>query len=273
MAIRDILIQVGAGPHETERLALAADLAERLGAALHGVHIEGPRLADLAGGGADLAWMASNEVQRIAREQEAEETRRAEAAHRIFEGVIGESPVSDWSDLAWASDAWTLRARLADLIIVGATDDPLLAAPLSPDRLACASGRPVLILPPVKGAVGHRLLIAWNGGREAARALHDAMPLIEQAQAVSVVAIETAEAPAPDLDELAAHLQAHGVTPRLVRKRGADAAALLLEEARSQGADLIIMGVYGRSRLTEWVLGGVSRDMLRQSQVPVLISH
>ncbi len=273
MAWRDILIQVGSSPREGERLACAAELAKRLGARLRGVHLRGPRLIDVAGGSPDPGWMVSAEVQRVSLEQEAEEIQSAEQARKLFQAVVGDSLASGWMDGEWSAEAWVAQARCADLTIVGAPGDAELYAPLSPDRLAAISGRPVLILPPTAGAIGRHVLVAWNGGREATRAISDAMPLIEQADAVTVVSVETAEATAADDLALTAHLQAHGVAAALLRRTGPNPAVVLRREALARGADLIVMGVYGRSRMAEWVLGGVSRAMLRDPPLPILISH
>ncbi|HEY2659916.1 MAG TPA: universal stress protein [Caulobacteraceae bacterium] len=274
MTWRDILIQVGSDPREAERLALAADLAERLGARLRGAHLRGPRLIDVAGASPDPSWMVSTEVQRVAQEQEAEETQGAEQARETFQSVVGRDLTSNWIDLEWSLEAWIAQARCADLTIVGATGDTRLYSPMSPDRLAAVSGGPVLILPPTAdGPIGHRVLCAWNGGREASRALKDAMPLLELAEAVTVLSVETAEAAPVDDAGLGAHLQAHGVAATLVQRRGSNPAAILRREALSRAADLIVMGVYGRSRMAEWVLGGVSRAMLCDPPLPLLISH
>jgi nucleotide-binding universal stress UspA family protein len=272
MAIRDILIQVGGAPGEAARLAHALDFARRLGAGLTGAHIHAPRFADMTGSGGDMSWLAAPDLQRIVAEQEALETRAAAEARRLFESVAGAAAEGRWRTLDWSSEELLAQARLVDLVIAGPVSDPTLASPLSPDRLACAAGRPVLILPPDQ-PIGRRVLVAWNGGREAARALHDALPILSLAEAVSVISVETAEAHLGEDSDLKAHLSAHGISAKLVRRRGADPARLIREEARSFGADLLVMGVYGRSRVSEWVLGGVSRALLHEPALPVLISH
>jgi len=142
-------------------------------------------------------------------------------------------------------------------------------------------GAPLLVIPAARltDDIGKRVLIAWNGGREAARSVRDALPLLVSARDVSVVSIVEPRAMATDgsrtYGELRAYLAAHGVDARFKRLDAANipAAERLLSEAANAGADLIVMGGYGHARLREWVLGGVTRRMLESMTVPVLMSH
>lgn len=143
------------------------------------------------------------------------------------------------------------------------------------------SGRPIMIVPPSwKGEqIGKRVVVAWNGKRESARALADAIPLLEGAEAVYVVTIDAKPAidgvgPAPG-EDITAHLARHGLKVELrnLDGRGQDETQTLIGEARAVDADLIVMGGYGRARLSEMVFGGVTRAMAEQSPIPVLMSH
>jgi nucleotide-binding universal stress UspA family protein len=143
------------------------------------------------------------------------------------------------------------------------------------------SGRPVLMTPPDWNGetIGKRILVAWNGKRESARALADAMPFLESADHVILATIDakpdvSGVGPAPGAD-IAAHLARHGVKVELrnLDGLGGDAADMLIAEARASDADLIVMGGYGRPRLSEYVFGGVTRTMAAKSPVPVLMSH
>lgn len=143
------------------------------------------------------------------------------------------------------------------------------------------SGRPVLLVPPDwKGStIGKRTLIAWNGKRESARSLADASPFLEDAQAIALVTIdakpsESGLGPAPGAD-IAAHLARRDLKVELrnLDGLGRDEADVLIAEARAFEADLIVMGGYGRPRLSEMVFGGMTRTMATKSPVPVLMSH
>jgi nucleotide-binding universal stress UspA family protein len=181
-----------------------------------------------------------------------------------------------------AVDAAIAHARCADLCV--------LAQPRGDDahkgfanELAHAvvmqSGRPALVVPfaGVTSDIGRRVLIAWKGARESARAAADALPFLKRAEDVVVVAVV-----APGADEepragadVAAWLAHHGVRAQLRHEvaEDVDAGNLLLSRAADMSSDLIVMGAYSRPRLSEVVLGGVTRLMLQAMTVPVLMSH
>lgn len=143
------------------------------------------------------------------------------------------------------------------------------------------SGRPVLLVPPDwKGKpIGRKIVVAWNGKRESARALADAAPLLETAEEVTLVTIDAKPSyegvgPAPGVD-IAAHLARRGLKVELrnLDGLGRGEADTLIAGARAADADLIVMGGYGRARLSEMVFGGMTRDMAAKSPLPVLMSH
>jgi nucleotide-binding universal stress UspA family protein len=129
------------------------------------------------------------------------------------------------------------------------------------------------------GSIGRRVLIGWNGSPEAARAVHDALPLMVGAEAVTVVTIDPEGGPGANEEgpgaDIARHLARHGLPVMVRRVTGPAAAAgdLLLNEAADLGADLIVMGAFGHSRLREFVLGGATRTLLAQMTAPVLMAH
>lgn len=143
------------------------------------------------------------------------------------------------------------------------------------------SGRPVLLVPPSwKGLeLGRNVVVAWNGKREAARALADAAPLLDKADLVTIMTVDAQPSvdgvgPAPGAD-IAAHLARRGlrVEVRNLDGLGRDSSDILMEGAARIGADLIVMGGYGRARLREWIFGGVTRAVIENAQVPVFMSH
>ncbi|MEA2756193.1 MAG: hypothetical protein QOJ54_2482, partial [Aliidongia sp.] len=150
-----------------------------------------------------------------------------------------------------------------------------------PDHVPLASGRPCLLVPHDVGPArfGSNILIAWNGSREAARATADAMPLLRAAQQVTVVQIQGAVGDpfASNLDLLAfcAHLARHeiAIETRIEATDGRSVAQALLSLGTEIGADLLVMGAYGHTRLRELVLGGVTREILVGMTMPVLMSH
>lgn len=147
--------------------------------------------------------------------------------------------------------------------------------------LLVESGRPVLVVPQGGPAPmpPRRILAAWKPTREAARAFHDALPLLCQADAVDVLVVDPVpgerghgEEPGADI---ATHLSRHGVAVNAVVLPGGedDVSAVLLRHAARMDAQLVVAGGYGHSRFREWALGGVTRDLLRLSRIPLLYSH
>ncbi len=143
------------------------------------------------------------------------------------------------------------------------------------------SGRPVLVVPPrcKTPMPPQRVVFAWRPTREAARALHDAMPLLAQAWQVDVLVVDPVggglgHGQQPGA-EVANHLARHGVHANVVVRnaRSRDISGVVLEHAREIGAQLIVAGGYGHSRLREWALGGVTRELLLLAPIPMLYSH
>jgi nucleotide-binding universal stress UspA family protein len=177
------------------------------------------------------------------------------------------------------------RAHAADLVVVGQADPdnplPGVARTLIEDVLMTA-GRPLLIIPYAGqfDAVGTHTLIGWTPTREAARAVHDALPLLAPSAKVTVLTVETSR-PAPDsrvlpAAEISEHLARHGLdvtAARTVVTDGLSPADTLLDYASDISADLLVVGGYGHSRTREIIMGGVTRDLLQHMTLPVLMSH
>ena len=176
-----------------------------------------------------------------------------------------------------------LHARYADLVVIGQQNakwpggvhkDFERSVPL-------AAGRPVLVVPYAfeRRPVGHRVLVAWNASREAARAVSDALPLLKRAGHVHVVAFQPEKSAAAHGEEpgadIALYLTRHGVKVTVSRYDAPDmdVGNQLLSRAFDLSADLIVMGAWGHSRLRELVLGGVTRTLFESMTVPVLMAH
>jgi len=159
-------------------------------------------------------------------------------------------------------------SRFADVVVTSLAD-PLV------EELALGVRSPVLAVPQGKPLLDFAgpVMIAWDGGIESAHALRAALPLLAQASAVHLVMVEEKADALPALDAAAylsrhdIHAETHAIAPN------GPIAATLLETAGRLGAGLIVMGLFGRSRLRELLLGGVSRAMLDKSAVPLLLAH
>jgi nucleotide-binding universal stress UspA family protein len=217
--------------------------------------------------------------------QRAESEKFARAAVASFEeaarraGVSAQSHVITTS-LAGAADTFGRIGRRFDLCVVQqAEPDKIAPEELIIEGALFESGRPVIVVPYIQrgGLKLDRVMICWDGSRNAARAIADAMPLLGKAKAVDIL-IVASEAPKsneiPGVD-MAGHLARHGLkvdVKRIVAK-DTDVASTILSHAADTSADFIVMGGYGHSRLREFVLGGATRGMLGAMTVPVLMSH
>lgn len=183
-----------------------------------------------------------------------------------------------------------LHARYADIAILGQTDPdehPAGGARIVEDVLF-SSGRPVLVIPyigtPGRGRngdldFGHNVMVAWDAGRESARAVNDAIPMLERARTVEVVAVNPETGLRHHGDEpgadIALHLSRHdiNVDVKVVEARETGTADTILSRISDHGFDLLVMGGYGHGRMREIALGGVTRNILKHMTVPVLMSH
>jgi nucleotide-binding universal stress UspA family protein len=174
------------------------------------------------------------------------------------------------------------HGRSADLIIAGQTDPDWDLSPLMdfPERLALESGRPVLVVPYAGrySEVGRNVVIAWKAGRESARAVFDTLPILTHAEKVQILEVkerrDNGTSLAPDTT-IAASLARHGIKPTVRTSMAADLSVgdEILSRLADAGADLLVMGAYGHSRMRELVFGGATRHIARHMTVPTLFSH
>jgi nucleotide-binding universal stress UspA family protein len=255
MAYKEILVYLDPTADTDNRLKFAVGLAASQGAKLIGVDacsdaaLEGQWL-DRAEGLADLF----------------ESTIKQAGVRGVYRGADWAQPYySHYADLIIAPQP-EFEAR--HLITAGIPEDVLLAA-----------GVPVLLLPygwkPC--AVGESIVIAWKSSREATRAVHDAMPLLIKARKVTVFTFAPeSDVFGKDSDLLVNHLREHGVSANASSWPATGemtAVAALFASLDTQDADLIVAGAYGHSRLMEGLFGGVTRDLVRQPSLPILMSH
>lgn len=281
MSYKDLVVVLDSGADTRGRIDLAAALAERFAAHLVGLYpIPDPDLPRRAGY-ADLAAL-----EPVYREWRARALSEAERARETFEHAGRLRGIStEWRGASEGPEADpALHARYADLAILGQRDpesDEMALVRPRPEGVGLASGRPILVVPYAGRfeTVGRCVLVAWNARREAARAVADAMPLLAQADAVTVLTVDPQIRPGGHGDlpgaDIALHLARHGVNAQVERTVSADVpiGELLLSRAADLGADLLVMGAYGHSRTREFVLGGATRSVLASMTIPVLMSH
>ncbi len=269
---KSILLHLDGSARTAERVQIARHLAETFDAQVTGLY---GALASLA----RYPFAVEGSATAVAMMCELDEEGRM-AAKAAFLTASAVSPRLKWSDSK--SDAFrdfTRRALYADLLIVGQRnpDDPAageLPADFVPNLLV-DTGKPALVVP-YAGAlapIGRTVLVAWKETRESARAVSAALPWLRLAGHVHVVCYD--EEPSIALQSLQDYLTAEGVTATLHRggPEQGNVGETLLSQASDMGADLLVMGCYGHSRASEWVLGGATRTILKSMTLPVLMVH
>ena len=279
MGYKDLLVHVDDTRACAGRIQAAVDLA-----GAHEAHLTGVFIVGDPSPAAFVSGYVPPDMRDMLERQASE---RAEAALARFAEVARRNQISfetrtDRVLYTAIADALSTNARYADLAILGQADPDDAEGPsYLPEEVTLASGRPSLVIPYIGPAatLGQRITVAWNAGREAARAVNDALPLLERAQAVDVVVVNPNDAPFGHGEEpgadVALHLARHGIKVEVQRidTREIDVANVILSHIADRGSDLLVMGAYGHSRLRELVLGGVTRTILRDMTVPVLVAH
>jgi nucleotide-binding universal stress UspA family protein len=275
MKFCEILVHLDQSPRAQARLDIAASLARQ-----HGAHLTALQVIDVAipvmamgdggGGGAVIAELM--EQMRQSALAAGVKLKAAFEATLAREGIMGE-----WRQVEGTTpEILALHGRYADLLVLG-QDDPESDNAGLLETVLFDSGRPVLAIPFAGNfnSIGKRVLVGWN----ASRALHDALPLIAKADTTTVFLANPkrglgAHGEEPGAD-IARHLARHGLMVEVAKAVADDVSdsALLLNHASDMGADLLVMGAYGHSRLREFILGGVTRSLLREMTIPVLLSH
>ncbi|QDQ81095.1 universal stress protein [Paraburkholderia megapolitana] len=279
MTYKSILVHLNASEHAHPRLELALRLARQFDAHLDGIY------AMFTPQPQPLYVMAGTAEYYLDREP-ARLERRA-ALERLFHAEVTRAELmGTWTATnEHASVAVRRAGRCSDLIVASQNDpdDPeSYVGDQFPENLIMSVGRPVLLMP-YAGAfssLGTHVMVAWDGSREATRAIHDALPFIRRARKTTVVIINEAKSGALANriagSDIAAFTARHGVNVEVHDVELAHGEAIgdvLLSQAADLGADLLVMGCYGHARWHELVMGGVTRTILKSMTVPVLMSH
>jgi nucleotide-binding universal stress UspA family protein len=279
VSYKSILVHIDYTERSYERMDIAIDLAQRFAAHLSAIAPAGSPLLPYTGAADGLGNYAAEVMNELAR--------LSEQAVERFHAKTKTAGLQTYDARSCEGDAvYVIKksAMYADLIVVGQTDrqhtTPAKPNDL-PEAVVLGTGRPVLVVPYAGkfAHVGRRVLLLWNESRESARAASDAMPFLQAAKQVDVLAFDSKRiehgAITSGLGDIGDYLARHGVNVNVAREPmgEVEVGALALSRAADFGSDLIVMGGYGHSRLREWVMGGVSRLILEHMTVPVLMSH
>ena len=270
MALKNLMVHLDQGERTAARVELAVTLARRHQARLVGVFAQ---LAQAQQVGVVASWPSQDYVE------------ARDASKSAFEKATAGLPQAEWRDINRGSEAEVLRhvtdlGRHADMILLGQHDErgkACVPADLVMDVIL-NSGRPVLVVPYAGNftEVGKHPLIAWNDAREAAHALNDAMPLIQDCGEAIVLSVAARrEDGDSSCAEVARHLATHGIKAKtevmVVQDFGI--MDMLLNRISDRGADLLVMGAHGQIGFPFVSRGGGSRYILRHMTVPVLMSN
>ena len=272
MTFGTIMVNVDFDEDSQDRIYIAADIASRFGSFLIGVagwslrRHEDPRLSGINYG-------TESSQKKI--------LERLEQLKTTFQNIAGANPRgTEWrSSTGFPNEFISAQARAADLLVIG---QALLSGDefhtYDPGTVILAVGRPVLVIPRgMRHFQASNVLIAWKDTREARRAVRDALPFLKQAQSVHIAMANPAGSQSADaqIADLVAYLKHHdiSVSGQIASVADENEGNILGGLARKHDSNLIVAGAYGRTRLSEWIFGGVTRHLLLTSRVPCLFSN
>jgi nucleotide-binding universal stress UspA family protein len=275
--IKDVVVNLAGGPHRDVAADYAISLAQAFEAHIVGVaFIYEPVIPGSLLGGIPTDLI---EVQRD------ENAKAAKEAVELFEAAAQRARISSETRLldasiAGAADLFGRIARRFDIAVVGqAHREQGASEELLIEGALFGSGRPVIIVPhiqqqPIKLDA---VMVCWDGSRPAARAIGDAMPFLARAKSIEFLVVTGERDKSGEITgtNMKRHLARRGIDIKIKRIAAGnfDVQGAILAHAAESGADFIVMGAYGHSRLREFILGGVTRSILRSMPVPVLMSH
>jgi nucleotide-binding universal stress UspA family protein len=256
-------------------------LAHRCGAHLAGIHVIS---ANSPESGADAFAVGEKAIRSALAWQEAADDAVKATVRRRFEAISAKCNVSaEFREIhrGGPNEDLVQTSLHSDLVVIGQRELNELPGYLSPVRLLLASGTPILVVPSgwKSEPIGKKILVGWNASREARRAVVDALPFLVAAWSVTILVVDPdkradrhGEEPGADI---ALHLARHGahVDVERVSSHGSPVADVILTYAADHGMDLIVIGAYSHARSVEVVFGGVTRTLLKQALIPVLISR
>ncbi|RED48510.1 universal stress protein [Aestuariispira insulae] len=275
MRIKSILVHLEASERGRLCLETAINLAGRFDAHLTGLAVKSPFYIP--------SFAAAQVPPDIYTAMNEEQDLRIAKAKEVFDDVVRANNRQDRSQWVQAegdiATAITDHSRFSDLVILGQEDEDkdMETYQSVPDNVILSAGRPVLVVPYIgtQAQIGQSVMIAWDGSREAARAVYDARPILEQASSITILSANPKRGEDAPGADLARYLSEHdiGSTIQKTVSDGVSVGDLLLNEISEGGYDLAIMGGYGHLRLREMILGGVTRHMLEHMTIPVIFSH
>jgi nucleotide-binding universal stress UspA family protein len=275
--IKDIVVNLSVGEKASPAGDYAVSVAAAFDAHLAGIAFLYDPIVPVSGAG----YIPAEVIETQERDNEAATKAALErfTAASARAGVTAE-PLTLSASFAGVGEQFGRIARRFDLSIVGQAEPETSGVEeIIAESALFESGRPVIIVPYIqKGPLKlDRVMVCWDGSRTATRAIADAMPLLHRSGRVEVVIVANERGKKDEIEgaDMGAHLARHGLNVEVNRTAlgDIDVADVILSHAADAGSDFIVMGGYGHSRLREFVLGGVTRSIMRSMTAPVLMSH
>lgn len=275
MAIKDLAVAYNGSPNADAAVDLALQMCRKYGATLTAIYAANPVRFE-----GDVQRWITEDVMQSLRVAEAEVTKSIEASFRQRVAGLSEENAEFVSEEGQANVVLARRARYHDLLLMGQFSAPGDAArPIRAEDLVLRTGRPLVVVPQ-----GYEVrpfqeyaVIGWDGSRPAARALSDAMQILETKNRLDVVTVRAAgdERPPSRSAAVIRHLERHGIDARQVALSASreGIGQTLLDYCTESGPDVLVMGAYGHTKLREDLFGGVTRRVMENMTVPILMSH
>jgi nucleotide-binding universal stress UspA family protein len=287
MALKDILVYVDQSKRAVYRLRLAAELARRHESRLTAIYVREPSPAQMQDQG--TAELGLGSARAIERKNQSIQKAIDETAGQL-QSTLDEVRIEYRLEVEWrcvdgvGSIVVPQHARFADLCVLS-QDEAVTGNATGytfSEQLLFVTGRPVIFVP-THGSfatLGRHIVVAWNSSRASARSVNDALPIIERAERVTVLAVNAADFVerygALPPESMVEHLRRHGATVEGIGLKDIpmhSIADVLQAEAHRLGADLLVAGAFGHPKLWEKLMGGVTHDLLARMKLPVLMSY
>jgi nucleotide-binding universal stress UspA family protein len=281
MAMKNIGVFVDTTPEGKNPTDYAATLAHECGAHLVGIHVVTAVRPEHR---SNYYVIGEKAIRSVLAEQRAADAAATSNVRQRFEMICAEHDLTAEFRVilrGGTDEDLALSALHFDLVLIGQRELQDLGGDVSPEKPLLSSGAPILVIPNgwKSESIGMKILVGWNASREARRAVTDALPFLLGASSATILVVDSGErvdrhGEDPGAD-IALYLARHGVRVEVeqVSSHGSRVADVILSFAANHGVDLIVIGAYSHARFVEMVFGGVTRTLLKQSPVPVLVSR
>ena len=291
MSIKTILTPYNGTDEAQPALDVAFTLGRDLGAHVNVLHVSANPQDSVPLLGEGMSAAIIEEMLQLSENESSERASRAQlnfdktcgryATAVAQTSAAGKGASAEFSrETGREDEILAVKGRLSDLIVAAQpVGDNQAVSMMTINAALFETGRPVVIAPPsfpATGALcGRKVVVSWNGSAEASRAVAAAMPLITRAESVVVLRADGDKSSSDMASELVAYFAWHGINAdtKLLNASGSHVGPDLLDECGAVGADLLVMGAYTHSRMRQLILGGVTRHILSESQIPVLMAH